>query len=251
MPSRLPSGGRRSAQAWPAESLTPKVMLERPPEIRSKLSGELDAGDVRLEPALDAGAVDPLDSLLRHGRQHMSEKPCSSTSAGCSPPPSGTASPPSAARRGSTRTRSRTSSAPTRRRSPNCAAWRPASSSEADFERHLRPSGSGSSNPDGLIDSMFAGMQPLEPEMVDAVAGDPRERAEDRAGLQLLEHGALRPRPARRALRRDRDLRRGRAAQAPARDLPAGRRAPRGRARPTASSSTTCRRTARAPRRSG
>src|SRR5689334_21170162 len=38
-PSRLPSGGRRSAQAWPSASRTPKVRLERPPEIRSKPSG--------------------------------------------------------------------------------------------------------------------------------------------------------------------------------------------------------------------
>src|SRR5919198_2281913 len=38
-PSRLPSGGRRRAQACPAESLTAKVRFERPPEIRSKLSG--------------------------------------------------------------------------------------------------------------------------------------------------------------------------------------------------------------------
>src|SRR3954471_7398262 len=38
-PSRLPRGGRRSAQAFPAESRTPKVRFERPPEIRWKLSG--------------------------------------------------------------------------------------------------------------------------------------------------------------------------------------------------------------------
>src|SRR4051794_23781213 len=38
-PRRLPSGGRRSAQARPPASRTPKVMFERPPEIRSKLSG--------------------------------------------------------------------------------------------------------------------------------------------------------------------------------------------------------------------
>src|SRR3954463_7147159 len=43
-PSRFPSGGRRSAQACPAASRTPKVMLERPPEIRSKLSGSSTSG---------------------------------------------------------------------------------------------------------------------------------------------------------------------------------------------------------------
>src|SRR3954453_6576984 len=43
-PSRLPSGGRRRAQAGPAASRTPKVMLERPPEIRSKVSGSSASG---------------------------------------------------------------------------------------------------------------------------------------------------------------------------------------------------------------
>src|SRR3954453_6276718 len=43
-PRRFPRGGRRSAQAFPPESRTPKVRLERPPEIRSKLSGGSAAG---------------------------------------------------------------------------------------------------------------------------------------------------------------------------------------------------------------
>jgi putative hydrolase of the HAD superfamily len=43
-PRRLPSGGRRSAQACPAVSLTLKVRFERPPEIRSKLSGGSASG---------------------------------------------------------------------------------------------------------------------------------------------------------------------------------------------------------------
>src|SRR3954447_25326774 len=43
-PSRLPRGGRRRAQAWPAESRTPKGMFERPPEIRSNLSGSSTSG---------------------------------------------------------------------------------------------------------------------------------------------------------------------------------------------------------------
>src|ERR1044072_2036708 len=39
-PSRLPSGGRRSANIWPAASVTGYVRFERPPAIRSKVRGK-------------------------------------------------------------------------------------------------------------------------------------------------------------------------------------------------------------------
>src|SRR4051794_30123046 len=50
-PSRLPSGGRRSAQLLPPASVTRKVRLEWPPAMRSKESGGLALGTLRANQA--------------------------------------------------------------------------------------------------------------------------------------------------------------------------------------------------------
>ena len=95
-----------------------------------------------------------------------------------------------------------------------------------------------------------AGMQPDEA-MVEALRRARARGHQDRADLELVGAGPLRPLDLPRAVRRRRDLRRGGPAQAAAGDLRAGRRARRASRRPSACSWTTCARTARAPRRSG
>ena len=106
----------------------------------------------------------------------------------------------------------------------------------------------GVSDSENLIDRLFAGMQADQP-MIDAVEGGQGRGHPHRPGVQLDRRRPLRPLHLPRDVRRRGHLRRGGPAQAPARDLPAGRRARR-RARPrSACSWTTCARTARAPRR--
>ena len=94
----------------------------------------------------------------------------------------------------------------------------------------------------GLIDRLFAGSA--------ARRGDdrgraprPRGRHPHRADLELVGNPPLRPRAAGRAVRRRRDLRRGRDPQAGAGDLRARRGARSGWSRRRACSSTTCRST--------
>ena len=105
-------------------------------------------------------------------------------------------------------------------------------------------------NPTGLIDRLFAGSS-LDQEMVDAVGGGQAGRDQHRADLQLVGHAPLRPQAARRAVRRDRDLRRGGDAQARPAHVRAGRRAGSASSRSRACSSTTCRSTSPRPRISG
>ena len=78
----------------------------------------------------------------------------------------------------------------------------------------------------------------------------PRAGHPHRPDLELDGLGHLRPRRARGALRRHHDLRRRRAAQATAGDLPARRPSASDWPPSNACSSTTCARTASAPRRS-
>ena len=130
------------------------------------------------------------------------------------------------------------------------AAWagdrraRPTPSSSAAFGGLL-----GVAEHEGLIGRMFAGLRPDE-QMIAAVRAAAPQRRADRPDLELLGPGDLRP-GADRPLRRNRDLGRGRPAQAAARDLPARLRAARRSSPRRPSSSTTCARTAPAPRRSG
>ena len=146
-PCRAPSRGACRAGAGaapsapPAESWTPKVRFERPPEMRSKLSGGFAPGTFASNQASTAGAVDALGcvgSLLRHGRASIWRRPSGS------PPGSptyeavlfdfgGVLTTPvwdsfaafCRDQRGWIPTRSRTSSGTTPRRSPTCAGWRP------------------------------------------------------------------------------------------------------------------------------
>ena len=98
-----------------------------------------------------------------------------------------------------------------------------------------------------LVNRLFAGMRADEP-MVEAVRTAKASRHADRPDLELDRRRAVRPQHVPRDVRRRGDLRRGRHAQAQARDLPPGRRA-RGPAAPrSACSWTTCGRTAREPR---
>ena len=84
-------------------------------------------------------------------------------------------------------------------------------------------------DPTNLIDRLFGGSQPDE-QMRDAVRARPHRRDPDGARIQLLGDEALPARAPRRAVRRGRDLGRGRHPQARARDLHDRRRADRARA---------------------
>ena len=78
---------------------------------------------------------------------------------------------------------------------------------EADFEPRLSTA-LGLTWHDGLIDRLFAGSA-LDQAMVDGVRALHDARRAHRPGLELLGHAPLSARPAGRALRRHRHLRRG------------------------------------------
>ncbi len=84
----------------------------------------------------------------------------------------------------------------------------------------------GVSDSENLIDRLFAGMQADQP-MIDAVKSGQGRGHPHRPGVQLDRRRPLRPLHLPRDVRRRGHLRRGGPAQAPARDLPAGRRARR------------------------
>ena len=86
------AGGAAPRRA-PAESRTPKVRFERPPEIRSKLSGGSTSGTFASnQPSTPARSMPSgrlrrgLVSLLLHAQEHMTRS-AASTSAGSSPRP--------------------------------------------------------------------------------------------------------------------------------------------------------------------
>ena len=228
---RLPSGGRRSAQRAPAR------VGDRVGQVRAAAGDALERerrlgpGDVLGEPGLEARLV---DSLVGHGRQSYAWRSvitpgCWSTSAACSRPRSGTASRPSAGTRAWRRTRC----SELFREDPEALAdlreLETGRIAEDEFERRFAER-LGLDDADRPDRQHVRGMKPSEP-MVAAVRGGAGRRRADRPGLELVEHLALRPRPAGRAVRRRGDLGGGGPAQAAARDLPAGVAAPRRRAR--------------------
>src|SRR4051812_27903223 len=164
-PSRLPSGGRRSAQACPAASRTPKVMLERPPEIRSKLSGSSTSGTfasnqpstpVRLIPSIASSAMERsiFRAVVFDFGGVLTTPVWDSFSAFC-------------------RTEGLHPDTVKKlfKTDPEALAdlrkLETGEMSEYEFETVFGKR-LGLADPDGLIDSMFSGMQP-EPAMVDAV----------------------------------------------------------------------------------
>src|SRR5215207_2840385 len=206
-PSRLPSGGRRSAQAWPASSRTPKVMLERPPEIRSKLRGSCTSASLASNQPSTPGRSMPSGASVACAAMSgayaaaifdfggvLTTPVWDSFSAFC-------------------RTEGLHPDTVKKlfKTDPEALAdlrkLETGEMSEYDFEAVFGKR-LGLADPEGLIDSMFSGMRP-----------------EDGPALEFLEHDALRPRAAPRVVRRDGDLRRGPSAQAPAGDLPARGRA--------------------------
>src|SRR5437588_131077 len=66
--STWPVGGRRRAHAWPAESTTLYVRLERPPAINSNVSGGSTPGTCSVNhPVTGAGSMPSICSMVSHG----------------------------------------------------------------------------------------------------------------------------------------------------------------------------------------
>ena len=135
--------------------------------------------------------------------------------------------------------RTRSPRVPRGRRLPRAPARRsrPGRSPEEEFEVAVRRRSLGV--PRAGPDRPAVRRLGPDEEMIEAVRPCPRRRHPDRAGVELVGNQALPARSAGRAVRRRRDLRRGRDPQAGARDLRTRRRAHRARRRRRACSLTT------------
>ena len=165
--NRLPSGGRRSAQRAPAASATAYVRFDRPPEMRSKVSGgstpSTFSANQRSTPAASI-ASRRLDSLLGHGRKPIA---LVVDFGGVLTTSIWPASPPSARARASPRRRCGELFRGDAEALKLLRGLETGELADADFEQRFGEL-LGVADHEGLIARMFAGLEP-EPAMVDAV----------------------------------------------------------------------------------